>query len=261
MTRLNVLLPVAMRTGDWQRVVSLLAASPVPDAEPNLQKMAATLDHFAKGMIALDKKDLAEANLQSAALDAGLWHVSQQLDEEQAAEKKKKKDETAKPENKVAPTDGYLNPILKNLAVLSLELRAAIQVSSGKTAEAKALFAQASREEQDLGYREPPALIRPAAEQEAELLMSAGQTAEAEAAWRKALEDRPNSGFPLYGLAQLAEKTGNAEQAYTQFLEAWKDADPNLPQVVHAHQWIAEHGKQNASFNAGSTQLSKSLAK
>jgi tetratricopeptide (TPR) repeat protein len=248
-SRLNPLLPVALRSGDWPRVQSLLGSANPAAAFPNLNTLASTLKSFASGMDSAEHKNLEAARQDSANLDAQLWRASQQMEDKSAKDAKKTTDTAAKttdakPANKVQPTDPNLPSMVKNLAILSLELRAAILIKNGKIAEAKPLFDQARRQEQDLGYREPPAFIQPVAEQEAELLMAAGETADAETAWKQALADRPNSGFPLYGLALIAEKTGNTTQtagAFNQFLSAWKTADPELPQIAHAHQWLSEH--------------------
>ena len=247
-TRINVQLPVALRSGDWSRVVSMLADAKAPADQANLQSLNVALTDFAQGMQSVQSKNLESAAKQSQALDAELWRISEQLDEQAAADKKKPKTPAA-PTNKPTPTDAVLNPLLKSLAILSLELRAAIDAQSNKLNEAKALFAQARRQEQDLGYHEPPVFIRPVAEQEAEIMVAAGESTEAATDWKLALEDRPNSGFPLYGLAQLAESAGDAAKtakAYQDFLTAWKSADPKLPQVEHARQWMAKHSKQNA---------------
>jgi len=255
-TRLNPLLPIALRTGDWSRVESLAAAAKPPASLPNLQSLAAALTAFAQGMQNVSVKDFEASQRHSAELDAQLWRLSQQLDQQEADEKAKndkdKSKEPGKPENpapinKAQPVDPNLPATLKNLAVLSLELRAATLVATGKIPEAEALFAQARREETELGYREPPAFVQPVAELEAEFLTAAGQKAEAEKAWKQALEDRPNSGFPLYGLALLAEQSGDTAKttaAYNQFLTAWKNADPESPQIQHARQWMIAHPNQ-----------------
>jgi hypothetical protein len=251
-TRLNPLLPIALRTGDWPHVESLLATAKPPATLPNLQSLAAALTAFAQGMQSLSRKDLESAQKHSTELDAQLWRISQQLDQQNADEKAKndkdKSKEPAKPANQTQPIDPNLPATLKNLAVLSLELRAATLVVNGKIPEAEALFTQARREETELGYREPPAFVQPVAELEAEFLTAANQKAEAEKAWKQALEDRPNSGFPLYGLAELAEQSGDTAKtsaAYDQFLAAWKAADPQSPQIQHAQQWFIAHPKQS----------------
>jgi len=246
-SRLDPMLPIALRTADWPRVESLVTAATVPPNLPNLQRLADALAAFSRGMQSLQKSDLEAARRQSAELDALLWRTSQQVDEEAAAEKSKPKEDPTKPQNEAQPIDPNLSNMLKNLAILSLELRAAILVPAGKLTEAQALLAQARREETNLGYHEPPAFIRPVAEQEAEFLIAAGEKTEGEKAWQKALTDRPNSGFPLFGLAQLAEQSGdNAKTtiAYKTFLAAWKNADPGLPQIQHAKEWLAAHPDQ-----------------
>jgi hypothetical protein len=86
---------------------------------------------------------------------------------------------------------------------------------------------------------------------EAGFLTAANQKTEAEKAWKQALEDRPNSGFPLYGLALLAEQSGDTAKtsaAYNQFLTAWKTADSESPQVQHAQQWMIAHPNQSLAF-------------
>jgi tetratricopeptide (TPR) repeat protein len=245
-TRLNTQLPIALRTGDWPQVEALAKAANPPANLPNLKLLADALVDFAEGMQSIESNHVEEASAESSQLDAQLWRLSQQVDEQTAADKKKPADPTASttPKNQAQPIDATLPAMVKNLAILSLELRASILIRSGKLSEAEALFAQARREETDLGYHEPPAFIRPVAEQEADLLVAAHKNAEAEKAWKQALEDRPNSGFPLYGLALLAETSGNTEktqQAYTTFLDAWKQADPTRPEIQHAQQWLVAH--------------------
>ena len=74
-------------------------------------------------------------------------------------------------------------------------------------------------------------------------MMTAGKWAEAEAAFQKGLVERPNSGFVLYGLAQVKEKGGDAGATTASYrhLSAWKTADPGLPEMVHAQQWVKQH--------------------
>lgn len=243
-TRLNPLLPIALRSADWQQTVALLKTANPPASQPNLQILNTALSEFAHGMLSLNEKDMEAAKKHSTALDAQLWRTSQQVDEQSASDNAKPKSDASAPKNETVPTDPNLPNLLKNLAVMSLELRAAISIESGDVTGAEVLYTQARREEQELGYREPPAFIQPVAEQEAAFLTSASKAAEAERAWKKALEDRPNSGFPLYGLAELAERSGNTSQAttaYSKFVYAWKSADPELPQMQHAHQWLAAH--------------------
>jgi len=251
-TRLDPLLPIVLRTGDWPRVESLLASAKPPSSLPNLQTLATSLIAFARGMQSVSQNNPEAAQQHSTELDAQLWRISQQVDEQAAAEKSKPKGEAkpgnqAQPINQAQPTDSNLPTLLKNLAIMSLELRGAILVSGGKVTEAEVLFEQARHQEQDLGYREPPAFIQPVAELEAQYLAATGDKGAAEKAWKQALEDRPKSGFPLYGLAVLAEQSGDNTRtaaAYNDFLNSWKTADPQLPQVQHAQRWMTAHPNQ-----------------
>jgi hypothetical protein len=246
-TRLNPLLPLALRSGDWAQVARLLSTARPPDSLPNLKLLASELTLFANGMQEVQQKNLPAAQRHSGELDAELWRSSQQLEQDAAAAKSKPEaqaEHSNPPSNRIQPIDSNLQILLKNLAIMSLELRAAILTSDERVTDATKLFEQARREELDLGYREPPAFIQPVAELEAHFLATAGKTGEAQSAWNQALLDRPKSGYPLYGLAQLAEHSGDsakATAAYNEFLNAWKSADPDLPEVKHARAWLAEH--------------------
>jgi tetratricopeptide (TPR) repeat protein len=84
-------------------------------------------------------------------------------------------------------------------------------------------------------------------------MMTAGKWKDAKAAFQQALEQRPNSGFALYGIGQATEKTGElgaTTVAYQQFLKAWKTADPGLPETQHAEQWISQHAAVASSTDS-----------
>jgi tetratricopeptide (TPR) repeat protein len=148
--------------------------------------------------------------------------------------------------------DPLAEPLVKMLSIMSLELRASMLATQGNTAEADKLFSTARREEKELGYHEPPFYIRPVEESEAAAMMTAAKWKDAKAAFQQALEQRPNSGFALYGIAQATEKSGELDAttvAYQQFLKAWKTADPGLPETQHAEHWLSLHA---AVAHAGS---------
>ena len=53
----------------------------------------------------------------------------------------------------------------------------------------------------------------------------------------KELHDRPRSGFALYGIALAWDREGNdgeAAKAYREFLDTWKTADHDLPEIQAA---------------------------
>jgi hypothetical protein len=239
-----------LRAGDWARASELLKASETPPAAlSNLGFLARALTDFTAGMQALDAGEIAKAEEASQRLDAELWRISQELKAEEDAKDAKDKDKKAladagAPKMQVMP-DAQGKPLVSNVSIMSLELRAGLLLAKKQTEDAKKLYAQAAREEKDLGYREPPGYIRPVAETEAAAMLTASAWTDAKASYQKALAERPKSGFPLYGIALSSERAGDAKAAsaeYAEFVAAWKDADAGLPQLGHARAFLAEHG-------------------
>jgi tetratricopeptide (TPR) repeat protein len=241
-SRLDPRLPVALRTANWAEALEMLKSSEPPSTNPNLVFLARQLTDFAAGMQALEAHDLAKAAEASTRLDAELWRMSEQVKDAEA-EKEKEKADQGIPKLQLMP-DARPKPLVSNLSIMSLELRAGLLVEKKQIDEAKKLFAQAAREEKGLGYREPPGYIRPVGETEAAALLAAEGFADAKAAYQKALEERPRSGFPLYGIAVSSERAGDVKAAaaeYAEFEKAWKNADAELPQLAHARAYLAEH--------------------
>ncbi len=245
LARIGRRLPVALRVGDWDAVLAMLNDANLPkgDKAANLRFFAAELTDYAKGMKALDAGDAIEAEKRSNSLDAGL----KQMNEMQTAlGKSKGKDGERKETNATPPTmpvmpDALPDPILKSLKIESMELRAGVLVAQHKMRAARRLYTDAAKQEKKLGYHEPPFYIRPVAETEAEALLKAKDYKDAGAAYQAALVERPNSGFGLYGLAQVKESAGDAagaRAAYEAFLKAWPRADTNLPEVAHAQKVV-----------------------
>jgi tetratricopeptide (TPR) repeat protein len=251
-SRLEPRLPVALRAADWKSAAQFLQSSNPPDTLPNLQFLKRQLSSFVAGMQALDEHSVSQAESTSAAFDAELQKANAHFKEQQAKDKKQKNknNSDAGPPKLPLMPDVYTKPLLSNLSILSLELRAAVLVEKKENGKAKELFAQATKEEKDLGYHEPPAYVRPAAEAEAAAFLAASDWSDARSAYKQALADRPRSGFPLYGIALATENSGNAaaaRAAYADFLSAWKSADPDLPQLAHARDYVAAHGSAVAA--------------
>jgi len=258
-SRIEPRLPVALRAADWTTALTLLRSADPPAALPNLQFLARQLTQFALGMQALEQHDPSGAEVASARFDAELWRISNRLKDEVAAkdkakdknkdkdkDKDKKAADAAPPKLKIMP-DALPDPLVSGLSIMSLELRAGLAIEKEKKLndDAKKLYAQAAQEEKALGYREPPAYIRPVGETEAAAFLSASDWAAAKAAYKDALVERPRSGFPLYGIALASEQAGDAPAAsagYADFLAAWKSADSDLPQLAHARAYLAAHG-------------------
>jgi tetratricopeptide (TPR) repeat protein len=244
-SRLDPRLPVALRTVNWTEVIDLVKTSAAPARRPNLDFLARQLAGFATGMQAVENHDLQKAEESSVRFDAELWRVSQQSKAPPVMPTMpvNKAPHTEPPKLQVMP-DAMLQPLLRSLSVMSLELRASLLAVQRKTGDAKALFADAAREEKALGYHEPPNYIRPVGETEAAAMMAAGDWASARTAYQQALLERPRSGLVLYGIALTSEKSGNPQRAakeFEDFLTAWQGADRSLTQVTHAHTYVAEH--------------------
>jgi tetratricopeptide (TPR) repeat protein len=238
--RLNPELPAALRTADWPRVVQLVNAANLSQTMPHMEFLAGGLSQFALGMQSVEAHEPDAAERHSVLLDSTLWRMSQQIKDQEAKDKK------AGPPtgNHSMSPDPLPKPLLQMLSIMSLELRGSMLATQDHVPEAEKLFAIARREEKELGYHEPPFYIRPVGESEAAAMMTAGKWTEAEAAFQKALTDRPNSGFALYGLAQVKEKKGDSvatTASYREFLSAWKSADSGLPEMLHAQQWVKQH--------------------
>ncbi|HZD45586.1 MAG TPA: tetratricopeptide repeat protein [Acidobacteriaceae bacterium] len=237
MSRLDPLLPVAMRTADWD-AVHRMVKDRRPDAKlPNLNFLAGQMTEFTAGMQSAETGDVGAAEASSQRLDAELWRLSQRVHDEPA----EKKPTLTAPAMAVVMPDAKAAPLLSNLSVMSLELRATILAAKKQLPEAKILFEEAGHEEKHLGYREPPAYIRPVGETEGAVLLRAGDAAGAHTAYAAALKERPNSGFSLYGMAQSSEAAGNtttARDEYARFLTAWKNSDANRPELAHAHEYM-----------------------
>jgi hypothetical protein len=242
-SRLDPRLPVALRTADWSHVLEMLKAAPAQPAPlTNLTFLSESLADFATGMQALESHNVTQSENSSRLLDAQLWRVSERVKDEDVAKNKEKKNDDKK-QQMIMP-DATAKSLINNLSIMSLELRAGILVEKKQIEAAKNLYAQAAREEKDLGYREPPAYIRPVGETEAAALLSVSDFAAAKTAYQQALIERPKSGYPLFGLALTEEKSGNANAAsaaYTAFLKSWPQADQSLPQLTHAKQFVDGH--------------------
>ncbi|WP_263365309.1 tetratricopeptide repeat protein [Edaphobacter bradus] len=249
MARLDERLPVAMRMGDWASVLRMLAESKPEAKLENLNFLAGQLREFASGMLAVQAGDAANAEAASTRLDAELWRMSQHVKDVP----RKKMDEKGPVMAEVLP-DALPAPLMSSLSIMSLELRASILAQQKKLPEAKALFAEAAQEEKALGYREPPSFIRPVGETEGDALMRAGDFAGAHKAFAAALEERPKSGFGLFGMARSSEAAGDSSAAfaeYTKFMDAWKNGDEGLPEMTHAQEFIA---RQNVVASLGSSR-------
>jgi len=99
--RVSYRLPVALRVGDWDAVLTMLGQVNLEgDKTVNLRALTAELTDYATGMKALETNDVAAAQAASDRMDAGLWRVQQRQKEEAAAKAKAREEEKKKPEAK-----------------------------------------------------------------------------------------------------------------------------------------------------------------
>ena len=250
MARISRRLPVALRTADWNSVLTLVSQANLAETDKtaHLRFLAEALTDYATGMKALDNNDAVAAQAASDRLDAGLWRAKRvaedNIDPAKLADDMAKKAAAAKSTQPAVPIspDAMSGPLLEALNVASLELHAGVLIAQGKLDRGKKEFAGAIDAEKKLGYHEPPFYIRPVGENEALALIRIRDYAGAKAAYEDALKERPNSGFPLYGLALVREISGDAagaREGYAAFLKAWPSADSSLPEIEHAHKFVA----------------------
>lgn len=240
LTRLTEELPVLLRGADWAAAtVALEQSAPVAEMV-NLVGLKASMLEYTKGMLALEAGDVAAAAVHRDALAGrvagkaggmpGMKMAGMSTDANTAG---------------AGTKDAKAGPVKSYLDVALLELNACVLLAQGRTVEADAAFAKASEAEVALEYREPPYYIRPVGETRGDALMRAKRYAEAKKAYETALVERPNSGYPLYGMAQadvaLGDKAG-ATADYEKLMTAWVNADAGMVQVVAAKAWLAEHG-------------------
>ena len=172
---------------------------------------------YAKGMLALSRKDFDLAARQSDALDAISWRLHAERDEDEENNRSK--------------------GVLRMLEMVSLDLRGNLRSVEGKSVEAIELLKKAIEKEEEIGYQEPPQYGRPESESLGYAYIRSGDYDKARAAFEDELKLRPKSGHALYGIAQSYEAAGEkqaAARAYREFLSAWQGADPDLPMVQHA---------------------------
>lgn len=215
---------LAIRFAKWDEVIEHPMHFDVPEAELSLATRSYRdgLVEYARGMKAAGAGQLDEAERHSGLLDATLWRVSQ---------------EDLKDDAKSAR-----DRVVKILGTASLELRGNIAGRKGGLENARTLLEQADQQERELGYSEPPQYSRPALEVLGEACIRAGKFDDARNIYKKVLDQRPRSGWALYGIAAAWDQQGNraeAVKAYHEFLDAWSHADQDLPQVKAARAYLS----------------------
>jgi tetratricopeptide (TPR) repeat protein len=220
---------LAIRFADWDRIIEHPMQLGVPDDQLTVwaRNYRDGLIVYARGMRAAEAGRPSEAETQSTLLQALLWRLSQEELDDQ---------------NKAAR-----DQVLKILGTVSLELRGNLASYQDDLVTARQLLERADQKETEIGYFEPPLYSRPPLELLGASCLRAGKFHEAREAYQKALGKRPHSGFALYGIALAWDKQGDkvqAAKAYREFLAAWSQADPDLPQITAARAYLASATSQ-----------------
>ncbi len=156
---------------------------------------------FVKGMEALAKNNVTEAEKYSNSLDALLWRNAKQTG----------KDSTL--------NEWYQNTV--NTA--SLELQGCIASYNGKYDAAVKLLEKAHKNEIDLGYGEPPLYARPVAISIAAAQLKAEKYDKAIETYNSLLKRFPKSAYVYHYLLKVYVQKGDAEKV-KEFTALLKDA-------------------------------------
>lgn len=217
---------LALRFGAWNDAGEKPMNFGVPDAR--LSSAASGyrdgLTAYARGMQAAEAGNLPDAARQSDMLDALLWRLSQAKIEDE-------------------PSKNVRDRVVRILEASSLDLRGNLAGYRGDLEHMQHLLDEAAVHERELGYSEPPQYSRPESESLGHALLRAGKYSASRAAFQKELKERPRSGFALYGIALAWDREGNraeAVKAYREFLETWRNADRDLPQIRAAEQRVKD---------------------
>ena len=135
---------------------------------------------------------------------------------------------------KTIPADRMLmgrNAAATLLSIASHVVAGELAAKQGNTDEAVNHLKEAVHVQDSLAYNEPPAWYYPVRQTLGAVLLAAGKHGEAEQVYRKDLDQYPDNGWSLYGLAQSLHAQGKKKDAKAieeQFKKAWRKADVKL---------------------------------
>jgi tetratricopeptide (TPR) repeat protein len=149
--------------------------------------------------------------------------------------------EAARINQRLGGTNGGHTSIIE---LLRVTVRAAIAAGQEEHPELELLSMHASDlEERLLRSGQLVLPFAPVAEIAGDLFFQANRFEQARRRYSDALMARPNRARSMLGIARASvrlEDRKAATDAYTQFLEAWKNADQDAPELAEARAWIAK---------------------
>ncbi|MCG3131759.1 MAG: hypothetical protein FLDDKLPJ_02564 [Phycisphaerae bacterium] len=125
-----------------------------------------------------------------------------------------------------------INPAKKVLSIGDHLTAGEIALREGKIDDAVAALRRAVEIEDDLQYMEPPEWVQPVRHTLGAVLVSAGRYDEAETVYREDLDNWPENGWSLHGLAASLEgqgQPGDAAETRLRFSHAWRRSDTPIP--------------------------------
>jgi len=146
-------------------------------------------------------------------------------------------------------SDGYsLCPrdVARVVEVAAAELRGALEIRRGDAARAEATLIRAVRLERRLRTAGPAPFSRPARETLARARLRFGREDKALELAQGLVAERPASGHARFLVAETRvamERFPEAVLDFSAFLERWRQADPQLPELKRAQAFMAGRGR------------------
>ncbi|HTF38386.1 MAG TPA: hypothetical protein VK651_08760, partial [Blastocatellia bacterium] len=132
----------------------------------------------------------------------------------------------------------------KSAEIKELEVSAAAAASKQNYTEAVEMMKRATGLEEEMSPPSgPPSLIKPSHELFGEILLSANRPKEAAEQFGIALLRQPNRARSLLGVARASAKNGDTKaalEAYSKLARQWNQADPNLPELREAQDYLKQ---------------------
>jgi tetratricopeptide (TPR) repeat protein len=118
-----------------------------------------------------------------------------------------------------------------------------LQYARGNTAESQQLFEEGLVLEESMNPPTgPPDVVKPIHELYGEVLLEMNEAERAMEVFAIALERTPRRSASVLGMARAAEMVDERPTAfhhYQQFLDSWKEADPNQAEIPEAKQYLS----------------------